>query len=199
MGLNYYDKNARAFFDESVKINLDNLYDIFLSYLDKGAHILDAGCGSGRDSKAFIEKGYRVTSFDSSKELVKIAAKYIGQQVKLMSFSQLDQTDIYDGVWCCASLIHVSMNKLLSSVILLKNALQENGIMYISFKYGKEERFTEGRNFTDMNENRINRLINKISDLTIIKTWIASDLRPDKKDKWFNILLIKNTSSMQQV
>ncbi|MCD4741714.1 MAG: class I SAM-dependent methyltransferase, partial [Desulfobacteraceae bacterium] len=107
MELNYYDKNAQSFFNDSVNINLDDLYGTFLSPLDKGAHILDAGCGSGRDSKVFINKGYKVTSFDSSAELVKLASKHIGIQVKLMDFSQLDENNTYDGIWACASLIHV--------------------------------------------------------------------------------------------
>ena len=94
MELNYYDKNAQSFFNESVKINLDDLYDTFLSYLNKGAHILDAGCGSGRDSKVFINKGYKVTSFDSSVELVKLASRHIGIQVKLMDFRELDKKSL---------------------------------------------------------------------------------------------------------
>lgn len=202
MELDYYDNNAQSFFDDTVNINLDDLYDIFLSYLDKNAHILDAGCGSGRDSKVFIDKGYRVTLFDSSKEIVKLASHYVGQQVKLMGFSQVNETDTYDGIWCSASLLHIPENKLLGSMLLLSNALKKNGIMYISFKYGKGERYQDNyqdsRHFTDMNENSITKLVSKISDLSIIKTWVTPDKRPDRKERWFNIILIKNTSSMQQ-
>ena len=191
MELNYYDKNAQAFFDESVKIDLNDLYDIFLSYLEKDAYILDAGCGSGRDSKVFINKGYEVVSFDSSVELVKLASVYIGKRVKLMDFSQLDETDTYNGIWACASLIHVPENKLSGTMVLLKNALKKNGYMYLSFKYGGKDRYKDGRHFTDMNQDRINKLINKISDFTIIKTWIAPDKRQGKTEKWFNIILKK--------
>ena len=187
----YYNKNAKSFFDDTVNINLDDLYDIFLSYLDNNAHILDAGCGSGRDSKVFIEKGYRVTSFDSSKEIVKLASHYVGQQVKLMGFSQLDETDTYDGIWCCASLLHVPKNKLFDSMLLLSKALKKKGIMYVSFKYGEEER-SDGRHFTDMDEHGINKLVSKIPNLSIIKTWVTPDKRPDREERWFNILLNKS-------
>ena len=192
----YYDKNAQLFFDDTVDSNLDDLYNTFLSYLDKGSHILDAGCGSGRDSKAFIEKGYQVTSFDSSEKLVKIASRYIGEQVRLMDFNQLDETDIYEGIWCCASLLHIPANKLLDSMILLEKALKKKGIMYASFKYGEGERYQDrcqgGRHFTDMNEHGITKLISKLQNVSIIQTWITPDKRHGRKEKWFNILLNKD-------
>ena len=196
---NYYNNNARAFFDETVNINLEELHDKFLSYLDKNAHILDAGCGSGRDSKVFLDKGYSVTSFDSSKELAKIASDYIGKKVRLMDFSQLDDKNIYDAVWCCASLLHIPNKKLVDSINNLNNALKEKGIMYLSFKYGEDERCQGDRHFTDMNETSINELVSKITNLSIIQIWITPDKRHDRKESWFNIILTKNTSSMLQL
>jgi 2-polyprenyl-3-methyl-5-hydroxy-6-metoxy-1,4-benzoquinol methylase len=192
MEQNYYDKNSRSFFDETVNIDLSGLYDTFSAYLDKGARILDAGCGSGRDSKIFINKGYKVVSFDSSAELTKLASNYIGKQVKLMDFSQLGETDTYDGVWCCASLLHIPQDQLLSPILLFKNVLKSKGIMYFSFKYGKEEYIKNNRYFTDMNENRMEKLIDKIPDLEIVKTWVTPDKRPGNLGKWFNVILCKN-------
>ena len=196
MEKNYYNNNAKAFFDETVNINLEELYDTFLSYLEKNAHILDAGCGSGRDSKAFLDKGFRVTSFDSSKELVVLASDYIGRKVRLMGFSQLDEKNIYDAVWCCASLLHIPNKKLIDPIARLSNALKEKGIMYLSFKYGEDEHCQDGRHFTDMNETSINELVSKITGLSIIQTWITPDKRRDRKESWFNIILTKNISSM---
>jgi ubiquinone/menaquinone biosynthesis C-methylase UbiE len=39
----------------SVVLNLTPLYARFLEQLPAGGSILDAGCGSGRDTRAFLE------------------------------------------------------------------------------------------------------------------------------------------------
>lgn len=56
--LDYYNKNAKQFCNKTLYGNLQEHYDKFLKHLPKGSYILDFGCGSGRDSKYFIEKGY---------------------------------------------------------------------------------------------------------------------------------------------
>jgi len=67
--VNYYDTHADAFFSETQGVDMAPLHQRFLARLPVGAHILDAGCGSGRDSKVFLQLGYRVTAFDASAKL----------------------------------------------------------------------------------------------------------------------------------
>ena len=104
--LEYYNKNANKYNSETLSIEFEEQHNILLKYLKPGDHILDLGCGSGRDSKAFIEKGYKVTAMDGSIELSKIASKNIGQEVICRKFQDLNEDGIYDAVWACASLIH---------------------------------------------------------------------------------------------
>jgi SAM-dependent methyltransferase len=103
----YYNDNAERFFAETVEVNMSDLHIRFLTRLPQGGLILDAGCGSGRDSKAFLERGYRVNAFDASPALAKLAAKFIGQEVAARTFDQVDEAACYDGVWACASLLHL--------------------------------------------------------------------------------------------
>jgi len=192
MDIDYYDKNAQSFFNETVSVNLEDIYHPFFSHLENGAHILDAGCGSGRDTKAFLERGYRVTAFDSSKELVKMAAKHTRQKVVLMNFNEIHETEIYDGIWCCASLLHMSADKLLDSMVLLERALKKKGVFYASFKYGSGERYESIRQFTDMDEPSFNEFATQLKYLVMIKTWITYDKRPEREEKWLNVLLKKS-------
>ena len=66
MSLDYYDVHAKEYAALTVKADMSPAYDRFLAYLPAGAAILDAGCGSGRDSLCFMKKGYDVTMLDAS-------------------------------------------------------------------------------------------------------------------------------------
>lgn len=70
----YYNKNAQQFLDETLHVDMSALYDAFLPLLSENAHILDAGCGSGRDSREFLARNYRVTAFDASEKLASLAS-----------------------------------------------------------------------------------------------------------------------------
>ena len=105
MTINYYQNHAQAFFADTIGVDMSSLYAPFIAHLVPGARVLDAGCGSGRDSRAFLEMGYQVEAFDASSEMVRMASQHSGLAVKQMTFSDVDATDRYDGIWCCASLL----------------------------------------------------------------------------------------------
>lgn len=191
MSIEFYQSNADEFFTGTVNVDMENIYQRFTRDLPKAALILDAGCGSGRDAKAFINMGYRVDAFDASSELVKRASIYTGLDVKLALFDDIKDIEIYDALWCCASLLHVPETKLITTLKGLARALKVNGTWYISFKYGDSEREKAGRVFTDMNEKRLSKLIESIPGIQIKSTWITEDNRPDRQEKWLNTLLLK--------
>ena len=96
--LNYYTENASDFAAGTVNVDFSATQVRFLSILPAGATILDFGCGSGRDTKAFLARGYRVTATDGSPELCKIASAYTGIPVRQMLFNELDDVEAYDGI-----------------------------------------------------------------------------------------------------
>ncbi|WP_368300058.1 class I SAM-dependent methyltransferase [Kluyvera sichuanensis] len=191
MTLEYYQHHADDFFNSTVNVDMRSLYTPFLERIPKGGRILDAGCGSGRDSKAFLQQGYRVEAFDATAEMAKLASQHTGLSVKQMTFSDVDTVNRYDGIWCCASLLHVSAAELPDAMAKLARALKPGGIWYVSFKYGDGERVKDGRRFTDLNEQGLNTLLAGLAGITLVGHWITEDKRPDRSEMWLNALLQK--------
>ena len=191
--IQYYDKYAKKFIGSTVAVDFSETQKRFSEKLKSGSHILDLGCGSGRDTKFFLEHKYQVTATDGSAELCKLASEYIGIQVKHMLFQELDETDTYDGIWACSSILHLPLPELEDVLHRMTVALKKDGIIYTSFKYGTYQGERNGRYFTDMTEETFSNLLQNIKELKIEDQWITSDVRPGRGDeKWLNIILRKN-------
>lgn len=188
---NYYDLNAKNFFDDTVDADMNPHYNEFLKLIPEKGSILDAGCGSGRDTLMFKSLGYEVTSFDGSIEMCKLASEYVKQEVLHMQFQEINFKSEFDGIWASASLLHVPSNEIEMVLKKLKDSLKENGILYASFKNGEFEGERNGRYFNDLTEESAVELFNKV-DFKIIKTWITNDSREERQhEKWTNILVVK--------
>ncbi|MDP2716712.1 bifunctional 2-polyprenyl-6-hydroxyphenol methylase/3-demethylubiquinol 3-O-methyltransferase UbiG [Rheinheimera sp.] len=191
--IDYYNRHAAEYAEETVNVDIAALYAEFLPMVKPGGHILDAGCGSGRDAGYFKQQGFTVSAFDASAAMAKIASERLHQTVAVHSFEQLDKKETFDGIWCCASLLHVADKALPDVFSRLQRALKPNAVLYASFKYGDGERSKDGRNFTDMNEPKLAKLVADIAGLTLSKTWLTQDKRPQRSDEmWFNALLKKD-------
>lgn len=192
--IEFYNTNSQEFFDSTVNVDMIELYQPFVTRLPKKGRVLDAGCGSGRDSKAFINMGYKVTAIDASIELAKTAATYLGQLVHVCQFEQIDTLEQqFDGIWACASLLHVNASNLPQTFTKLADTLVDNGVLYCSFKYGDQERNHNGRFFTDANETLLQQWLSQ-TPLHIKRTWITTDVRPGRdNEQWLNAILINTT------
>ena len=190
--IGYYEKNAEEFVSGTVNVDFSEMQNRFLELLPEHADILDFGCGSGRDTKYFLEQGYRVAAVDGCYELCKLASEYTGIEVKQMLFHELNAVEEYDGIWACASILHVRREDLPEIFKKLYRALKENGILYVSFKYGKFEGERNGRYFTDMTEISMAELLKEIPKLKIEKQWITGDVRVGRgEERWLNMILRK--------
>ena len=187
--LQYYQQNASTFVEETVSANMHDAQARFLRMLPSHAYILDFGCGSGRDAKAFLEQGYRVDAIDGSAELCRRASDLIGQPVKQMLFEDLSAVEQYDGVWACASILHLPRKELVDVLQKISDALKSGGILYTSFKYGEFEGIRGKRYFTDLTEKSLAGLMETVPSLQIVETWVTDDVCPGREEeRWINIL-----------
>ena len=189
--IDYYNKHAEEFTASTFEVDMESLYQPFLAELLESTRILDVGCGSGRDTLAFKNKGYQVDAIDYSEELVKKASRLTGIPIKLKSFYEIDDYEAYDGIWACASLLHCERNHLKEVIGKLVSALKTNGVLYMSFKYGNGDREKDGRQFTDLDEVQAKALLEQFDNVQQIQQWITVDKRPDRQEKWLNLLLRK--------
>jgi SAM-dependent methyltransferase len=190
--LEYYQSNAKKFFDGTVSVDVTDLYTPFLELLPETGVILDAGCGSGRDTRFFMRQGFKVVAFDNSSEMVKLASGFTGQDCLLLSFDDIGFENKFNGVWACSSMLHVPKNNMINVLNKLCIALKNDGILYTSFKYGNDENFRNGRLFSNYNEESFNALLTDQKELDVVKYWKTNDLRSGREDeKWLNVLLKK--------
>ena len=190
--IEYYNQNADMFAQGTRLVDFTIVQERFRKMLPVGSRILDFGCGSGRDTKYFLEKGYQVASTDGSAELCRLAGSFTGIKVKEMLFQELDEIGVYDGIWACSSILHLPKQELLPVIRKMCDALKDNGVIYTSFKYGDFEGERNGRYFTDFTEDTFDKFIKVIQELTIEEEWITSDVRPGRgEEKWLNLILRK--------
>ncbi|QJD59919.1 DUF3427 domain-containing protein [Pseudomonas sp. gcc21] len=189
--LGYYDANAEAFVDSTFDIAMDDIYRVFLADVTAGGHILDAGCGSGRDAMHFHRLGYRISAFDASQAITALARQKTGLPIAHRSFLDVDERYVYDGVWACASLLHLPENQIASVLDRLWTALKPGGVLYASFKFGESERKSGGRHFTDANEEKAAQWFECLEKDPQIKFWRTKDQRPNRDEQWLNILVHK--------
>lgn len=196
---NYYEKFAADFFHSTVGVDMTSIRQRFIAQLKPGAHILDAGCGSGRDAKVFADAGFRVNAFDASAELVKLASDYCGFEVSRRCFEDMDEIAQFDGIWCCASLLHVPLADIPATLERLWRALRPGGTLYASFKFGAGERVYGGRRFTDADEAALRQWFSKLPGVHQLEVWLSDDQRPDHTERWTNVLAVRMPISSQRL
>ncbi len=190
--LSYYNKNAKQYIQDTQHVDFSQTQNQFLTKLQEGSRILDFGCGSGRDSKYFIDQGFVVDAIDGSSELCEKASVLLGTEVRCMLFEDLNVSETYDGIWACASILHLSKDELKVVLGKMSEALKPNGVIYTSFKYGDFEGYRNGRYFTDFTEVVFREFMQELPKLQIQELWMTGDVRIGRgEEKWINIILRK--------
>ena len=185
--LNYYNQNADTFVDGTRNVDMSGQYGFFLKHVPNGGKILDLGCGGGRDSAWFASLGFEVTAIDGSEELCKRVKEHYGLHALCVKFEDLSFVSEFDAIWACASLLHVKKEDMPHILGKVSAALRPGGVLYASFKYGREERISNGRFFNDYTERDLDTLLTAENQLTLLEYWITEDVRPERSgEKWLN-------------
>jgi 2-polyprenyl-3-methyl-5-hydroxy-6-metoxy-1,4-benzoquinol methylase len=192
--VDYYEAHADEYCRSTIGLDMSSVYKRFLSELAPGSHILDAGCGSGRDSKVFLESGHTVTAFDASPEMARFASAYIGQKCIVLRFQEVRFQQEFDAIWACASLLHVPKCEMESVLRRLVTALRKEGIMYASFIEGEGERVSEdGRLYNSYNAESLRELLEGTSMVEEVAFWKSDEIpSSDRRAPWLNCLFKKS-------
>ena len=193
--LDYYNKNSEEYFNSTLNVDMTNTYKEFLKLVPEGGKILDLGCGSGRDSMNFMKLGYEVTAVDGSKELAKKASALLGKEVIASTFEELELKEKFHGIWACASLLHIKREDLKIVLNNLYNNLEDNGVFYMSFKYGEKEYVDDkNRYFNCFTDESIIGFINENTKYNILGLYITEDkLGRVNEVKWVNLICNKKS------
>ena len=193
--LDYYNKNSEEYFNSTLNVDMTNTYKEFLKLVPEGGKILDLGCGSGRDSMNFMKLGYEVTAVDGAKELAKKASVLLGKEVIVSTFEELELKEKFHGIWACASLLHIKKEDLKIVLNNLYNNLEDNGVFYMSFKYGEKEYVDDkNRYFNCFTDESIIGFINENTKYNILDLYITEDkLGRANEVKWVNLICNRNS------
>ena len=188
--LAHYEANAQTAFDRSHAEDLHAFYSPFLALLPAGARILDAGCGSGRDSLAFLALGYAVTAFDGAAAMAEMAARHIRRPVLRLRFQDVNFNAEFDGVWASRSLLHVARREMPGVLGRLTRALKPGGVLYASFMLGDGERRRGGVFFNDYTEEALEQELATVADLALLRLWRTADPPPSRPGvTWLHALV----------
>ena len=189
--LKWYQDHTEEFIARTADVDMTQHYSRFLEQVVPGGRILDLGCGAGKASLYFTQKGYQVLAVDGCKELCDFTHDRVGCPVRHMYFEELDYEDTFDAVWACASLLHVCKADLPDIFRRIHRALKPDGVFYASFKYGEEEREKNGRLFSDFTEDSLRALTEEVGGFRITDMWLTHDARPERQDEsWVNMFCI---------
>ena len=193
--IEYYNTHADRYSEITRNADMSDIYKRFEENLKPGCRILDLGCGSGRDSKYFLDKGYKFVSLDASEAMCRKTQELTGKAAVHMRIEDMNYENEFDAVWACASLLHVAksdMHKILEKAM---KALKVGGVLYASWKYGKSEQTRDdGRTFVNYTEARVCDMVALVSGASLEDVWTSQDVRLDRIGQghlWVNVLVRK--------
>ncbi|MBC8260221.1 MAG: methyltransferase domain-containing protein [Planctomycetia bacterium] len=189
--IRFYEDNASEYSLNTIREDMRHAYSKFIPMISKNGSIVDAGCGSGRDSIFFLNQGFEVSSFDASSKMVEVASRNSGMEIWVGEFKDFHSEKLFDGVWACASLLHLSRDLIPGTIQHLSRYLKNKGVFYLSFKFGTGERESNGRFFCDMDHTLCMDLIQEIDGLELREYWTSVQSSADHETKWSNLLLQK--------
>lgn len=187
---NYYESNAERYAAETFSADMLKQYQRFLPLLKKGAKILDVGSGSGRDACYFQKQGYQATALEPSKNLCREIRKVFSGEIVCSDIQDYRPAERYDGIWACASLIHLQEEEILCFFKKIDMYLNDNGIVYVSGKSGiSTGEVEDGRFFLEFTEQLVEKILTVNKQLQLEQLWYTEDVSGRRGFRWLNVVL----------
>ena len=192
--IDVYNTLGRKYYNDSLKVTPPKR-SFFANFLPKGCHILEVGCGGGRDAKYFTQKGFKVTGIDASKVFIQIAKK----EVPKATFKVMDVLKVsfpknsFDAIYSEATLLHLKRKDVPKALKKFYTVLKPNGYAYLSVKKGTGEAYVKEklsggheRFYTYFSKKEIIDLVKK-QGFKIIGSNILPDPHGRKDVTWINV------------
>ena len=207
--IQYYNNHADIFVQDTQLVDMSVNYQKFIPLLPPGGLILDAGCGSGRDTLAFLKMGFQIIAIDASAAMIHATKQLVAAAGcdEYLDHCQMIQTTFQDfvlpatpdtanrrldGIWASASLLHVQRSELAEVLHHLGDCLKSGGIFYVSFKYGDREYIRGERYFNCYDESAFRALLTQVPELQLHEMATTQDVRPSHEfEAWLNAVLIR--------
>ena len=189
--IDYYDRYAVPYYEETVDFSMEGQLERFIELLPESADVLELGCGSGRDTVFLEEEGCVVTAMDGSEKMCELASIHAGKEVLHLKVEDMEFDDVFHGIWACAVLGHFTPDEVKGVMDKILKALKDDGILYFSVKKGERNGKYNGRYFYDYDREALNNLLDAFPNIKVLDIWKTNDVRADKSDRWFNVLLRK--------
>lgn len=183
----YYEDHAALYASRTVSADMTEQYERFLPLLKEEARILDVGSGSGRDASFFQRRGYEVTALEPSGNLCREIRKVFSGEIICSRIQDYRPSRKFDGIWACASLIHLEEWEILRFFEGLDQYLADNGIIYISGKNGIiTGTAADGRYFLEFREELVEKILAISRRLKLEQLWYSEDVTGRRGFRWMN-------------
>jgi len=185
----FYEDRAQEYFQRTASADLSHLYEVFLPHVAPGGRILDVGCGSGRDLRACVQRGFRAMGIDGSTALTEMARSFSGAECVTMRIEEMGFDQQFEGVWACASLLHVPRTAIDNALDRIHHALVPGGVLFASVQEGEGERVADdGRFYALYQEAEFLRRV-EAAKFHILESWVSQDVLDQRRPiQWLNVL-----------
>lgn len=193
--LDYYNQNAASFDERTRHYDISPRLQAFVELLprteNRVARILDVGCGPGREVQAFRKLGFDAMGIDGSREMIALAGTITPDaRFEHIAFHEIAFDNEFDGIWACASLLHVPADQIDDAMRRISRALRVGGVLYMSVKQGDGHRtHADGRFFNDYSEASLRELFARHVSFELIRIDHAPpDQNQSDRKSWLHAL-----------